>query len=102
MSSSICSTQNRLPRSARVLIQLALLVVVSITTSVIAYGQSETSTSVRAETKPAEKTDANSSADKTNQPKEAKPPFTLSVTEDQIIGITLKAQDATVKEIAAE
>lgn len=29
-------------------------------------------------------------------------PFTLSVTNDQVIGITLKAQDARLKEIAAE
>ena len=29
-------------------------------------------------------------------------PFTLSVTTDQVIGITLKAQDARLKEIAAE
>jgi len=102
MSGSICGTQNRLPLSSRVFIKLALILVVSIATSVVVYGQSETSTSVGAETKAAEKVDVNPNADKTNQPKETKPSFTLSVTEDQIIGITLKARDATVKEIAAE
>ena len=102
MSGSICGTQNRLPLSSRVFIKLALILVVSIATSIVVYGQSETSTSVGAETKAAEKVDVNPNADKTNQPKETKPSFTLSVTEDQIIGITLKARDATVKEIAAE
>ena len=38
----------------------------------------------------------------TEQPKESKPPFTLRVTNDQIIGISLKAQDVKLKEIAAE
>ena len=37
-----------------------------------------------------------------SQPKESKAPFTLRVTNDQIIGISLKAQDVKLKEIAAE
>ena len=94
--------QNRLPLSSRIFIQLALIIVVPVTAAMVVYGQSETSTSARGENKSAEKTDANNNADKPAQPKETKPAFTLSVTEDQIIGITLKARDATVKEIAAE
>jgi len=65
-----------------------------------AFGQSETSTSARPEIKPSEKTESNNASNQPN--KDTKPPFTLRVTEDQIIGVTLKAQDATVKEIAAE
>jgi len=34
--------------------------------------------------------------------KQKKPPFTLRVTNDQIIGISLKAQDVKLKEIASE
>lgn len=95
--------QNRLPFSSPVFIQLALILVVTTATCIVAYGQSETSPSAPAENKSAEKTDAiNNTTDKPGQPKETKPAFTLTVTEDQIIGITLKAQDATVKEIAAE
>jgi hypothetical protein len=36
------------------------------------------------------------------QPKEPKLPFTLRVTNDQIIGISLKAEDVKLKDIAAE
>src|SRR2546421_1125800 len=36
------------------------------------------------------------------QAKESKPPFTLRITNDQIIGISLKAQDIKLKDIAAE
>lgn len=36
------------------------------------------------------------------RPAESKQPFTLRVTNDQIIGISLKAQDVKLKEIAAE
>ncbi len=42
------------------------------------------------------------SARSDEQPKESKPPFTLRVTNDQIIGISLKAQDVKLKEIATE
>ena len=97
-----CCTKNGFPLSSRVFTHIAITLVITIATCVIAVGQTETSTSARTEIKP-EKTDANTNgADKTGQPKETKPPFTLTVTEDQIIGISLKAQDATVKEIAAE
>src|SRR5207237_7556443 len=37
-----------------------------------------------------------------DQPKESKLPFTLRITNDQIIGISLKAQDVKLKDIAAE
>ena len=36
------------------------------------------------------------------QTKEAKVPFTLRITNDQIIGISLKAQDVKLKEVASE
>ena len=88
--------------SSRVFAQLALMLVVTIAAAIVGFSQTETPASARTNTQ-AEKADANRNADKTGQPnKETKPPFTLSVTEDQIIGISLKAQDATVKEIAAE
>lgn len=100
---SVC-TKKGFPWSARVFRQLALMLVVTIGACSVAFSQTETSTSARTETKPAEKAEPNNSeANKTGQPsKETKPPFTLRVTEDQIIGISLKAQDATVKDIAAE
>jgi hypothetical protein len=87
----------------RVFVELTLSVVVIAAAS--AMGSSQTASSVPAatETKPVEKIESNNAPNQSGQPsKDAKPPFTLSVTEDQIIGITLKAQDATVKEIAAE
>jgi|SRR5690349_1837816 len=96
----ICCTKNSLFLSSRVFIKLALTIIAAVAMCVVAPGQSETSTSARPETKPSEKTESNNAP---SQPKkDTKPPFTLRVTEDQIIGITLKAQDATVKEIAAE
>jgi type II secretory pathway component GspD/PulD (secretin) len=72
--------------------------------SVSAVGFGQTDTSPRTETKPAAKTDANKpEPGKTETAaKDAKRTFTLTITDDQIIGISLKAQDATVKEIAAE
>jgi hypothetical protein len=89
--------------SLRVFIELMLSVVVLTAASVIGLGQTASSAPVATETKPAEKTESIGAPNQSGQPnKNAKPPFTLSVTEDQIIGITLKAQDATVKEIAAE
>jgi hypothetical protein len=102
MSELIGCKQNRIPFSSRVFIQLALILVVTTAMCIVADGQSETSPSAPAENKSAEKTDANNNADKPGQPKETKPPVTVTVTEDQIIGISLKAHDATVKEIAAE
>ena len=99
----IYCTNNGLPLSSRVFIRFALTFVVTVATCVVAFGQSESSTSARTETKASEKTDTNNAPNRSGQPnKDTKPPFTLTVTEDQIIGITLKAQDATVKEIAAE
>ncbi len=95
--------ENNFFLSLRVFVELTLSVVVIVATSVIGSSQTATSAPAGTETKPAEKTASNNAPNQTGQPsKNAKAPFTLSVTEDQIIGITLKAQDATVKEIAAE
>jgi hypothetical protein len=88
--------------SLRVFVELTLSVVVIAAASVVGFSQTS-SAAAGTETKPVEKTESNNAPNQSGQPhKDAKPPFTLSVTEDQIIGITLKAQDATVKEIAAE
>jgi type II secretory pathway component GspD/PulD (secretin) len=88
--------------SLRVFVQLTLSVVVMAAASVIGLSQTASSTSAGTETKPVEKSESNTPNQSGQPNKETKPPFTLRVTEDQIIGITLKAQDATVKEIAAE
>ncbi len=89
--------------SLPVFVELTLSVVVIAAASVVGLSQTASSAAAGTETKPVEKTESNNAPNQSGQPpKEAKPPFTLSVTEDQIIGITLKAQDATVKEIAAE
>ena len=98
----ICCNKNGFPLSSRVFTQLALTLVIMIAAVVVGFSQTATPSSAPTETQ-AEKADAKANADKPGQPnKETKPPFTLRVTEDQIIGISLKAQDATVKEIAAE
>lgn len=103
MFRSKCLIEKKLFLSLRVFVQLTLSVVVMAAASVIGLGQTASSAPAGTETKPVEKTEANKAPNQSGQPtKDAKPPFTLSVTEDQIIGITLKAQDATVKEIAAE
>jgi hypothetical protein len=97
-----CFNKNGFPLSSRVFIQLALTLVVMIAAGVAGFSQTETPPSAHTDT-PAEKPDAKGNADKPGQPnKETKPPFTLRVTEDQIIGVSLKAQDATVKDIATE
>jgi hypothetical protein len=91
------------PSSARSFIRLALTLIMAISAGSLAFSQTETTGSARTETKAPEKTDPNTETNKTGQPaKETKPPFTLRVTQDQIIGISLKAQDATVKEIVTE
>jgi hypothetical protein len=73
------------------LLHLALPIVIGISAASAVICQ-EPAASPRAETAAGEgKTD-----------KAQKPPFTLSITTDQVIGITLKAQDARLKEIAAE
>ena len=98
-----CCTKKGFPLSSRVFIRIAFTLVIAIATCVIAVGQTETSTSAQTETKSPTKTEANTSGtDKTVQPNKETKPFTLTVTQDQIIGISLKAQDATVKEIAVE
>ena len=56
---------------------------------------------VSAQTEKQATTAVQPAANKT-QPTESKQPFTLRVTNDQIIGISLKAQDVKLKEIAAE
>jgi len=85
-------------------VPLQLAITVAVMLSVSAVGFAQTDTSPRTETKPAAKTEANKSEPGKTEPaaKDAKRTFTLTVTDDQIIGISLKAQDATVKEIAAE
>lgn len=89
--------------SVRFFVELTLSVVILATATIIGFSQTAGSPSARTETKPEEKTEANNAPNQSGQPnKETKPPFTLSVTEDQIIGVSLKAHDATVKEIAAE
>lgn len=95
------SIKNKFPLSV-IPLKLGLSVTVMLGLSVVGFGQTDTST--RTETKPAAKTDANKSEPGKTEPaaKDAKRAFTLTVTDDQIIGISLKAQDATVKEIAAE
>ena len=103
MFKSNCFIRSKFPLSLGVSVQVALSVIVIAAGSVIGFSQTASSAPASTETKPAEKTEANNAPNQSGQPnKDAKPPFTLSVTEDQIIGITLKAQDATVKEIAAE
>ena len=87
-------------RSFRTFVELTLSTVVLVAGSIVSVSQTPTS---RTETKPEEKTETSNASSQTGQPnKETKPPFTLSITEDQIVGITIKAHDATVKEIAAE
>ena len=83
--------------------ELTLLAVVLVTATIVGSAQTAGSSSARTEAKPEEKTEVGIASNQNGKPnKETKPPFTLSVTEDQIIGVTLKAQDAPVKEIAAE
>lgn len=95
--------ENKFSLSLRVFVELTLSVVVIAAASAIGFSQTASSAPAGTETKPVEKTESNNAPNQTGQPnKDAKRPFTLRVTEDQIIGITLKAQDATVKEIAAE
>jgi hypothetical protein len=88
--------------SLRLFVELTLSVILIVAASTIGFAQTASPVPPGIETKP-EKTESNNVPNQNGHPnKEVKPPFTLSVTEDQIIGITLKAQDATVKEIAAE
>jgi len=84
------SKQNNSPLfTIQTLLRLALPIVLGISAASAVICQ-EPAASPRTETAGEEKV--------------AKPqkPFTLSVTTDQVIGITLKAQDARLKEIAAE
>ncbi len=98
----IRSIKKKSPLSARAYLQLAISLAVMFGVSVVVFGQP--GVSARTEAKPAPKTDASKpEPGKVEQPaKDPKQTFTLHVTEDQIIGISLKAQDATVKDIAAE
>jgi hypothetical protein len=72
------------------LLRLALPIVIGVSAASAVICQ-EPAASPRTETAGEVKTD-----------KAQKPPFTLSITNDQVIGLTLKAQDARLKEIAAE
>jgi len=75
----------------RKLFQLVLLATISLTALSGALGQT-------ADPKPAPAPET-----KPEQPaKEPKLPFTLKITNDQIIGISLKAQDIKLKDIATE
>jgi hypothetical protein len=95
-----CCLKNGFPLSARLFPQVALTLAVMITAAAVGFSQTG-SGAATPQPKPAETTD--SDPVKPNQPnKDSKPAFTLTVTEDQIIGISLKAKDVTVKEIAAE
>jgi len=102
MSRFTSSIKNQFPWSARPFLQLALAVVFMICAGVAVFGQTEVS--AQTDTKPAPKAGADKpEPSKPEQPtKEAKQTFTLSVTEDQIVGISLKAKDTPVREIAAE
>ncbi|HEY8205475.1 MAG TPA: hypothetical protein VIF81_12155 [Pyrinomonadaceae bacterium] len=82
--------------------RLAVAIAVVVTLAAVVAGQTEPSVSASTNTKTEAKTDK-TNGNKSEQPaKESKPPFTLSVTDDQIIGISLKARDASLKDIAAE
>ena len=81
------------------LLRLALPVVIGISAAnaVICQSQPEPAASPRTSST------ANAADEKPEQPdKERKPPFTLSVTTDHVIGISLKAKEIKLKEIAAE
>lgn len=71
------------------LLHLAVPIVIGISAAGAVIAQ-EPAASPRTETAGEAKTD------------KAQKPFTLSITTDQVIGITLKAHDARLKEIAAE
>lgn len=75
--------------SVQTLLHLALPIVIGISAAGAVIAQ-EPAAAPRTETAGEAKTD------------KAQRPFTLSITTDQVIGITLKAQDARLKEIAAE
>jgi len=88
--------------SLRVFVELTLSIVLIAAASAMGFSQTASSVPASTETKPVEKTESNNLPANGQPNKDIKLRFTLSVTEDQIIGITLKAQDATVKEIAAD
>ena len=102
MLSSTKFVQNRFPFVSMLFIRLAVAIAVVVTLAAVVAGQTEPSVSASTNTKTEAKTDK-TNGNKSEQPaKESKPPFTLSVTDDQIIGISLKARDASLKDIAAE
>ena len=74
-----------------ILLRLALPIVIGISAAGAAIGQTEPAAAPRPASSPAEE-----------KPKAQKLPFTIRVTNDQIIGISLKAQDVKLKEIASE
>lgn len=102
MFRSNCPVSRKFSLCLRLFVEVTLSLVILASATVVGFGQTASSSSA-GETKPEEKTETNSAPNQSGQPnKETKPPFTLRVTEDQIIGVTLKAHDATVKDIAAE
>lgn len=103
MLSSTRFTQNNFPRFSVFFMRIALMIAMIVTLAVAVSAQTDLSSAPRTDTKGEAKTDPKTDGNKPAQPaKESKKPFTLSVTDDQIIGISLKAQDASVKDIAAE
>jgi hypothetical protein len=102
MLSSTKFVQIKFPFVSKLFIRLAVAIAVVVTLAAVVAGQTEPSVSASTNTKTEAKTDK-TNGNKSEQPaKESKPPFTLSVTDDQIIGISLKARDASLKDIAAE
>lgn len=78
------------PSITRVASRFTLIVLVAFFAFAVTTAQTEQSSDAAAPSAPKP------------QAKESKVPFTLRVTNDQIIGISLKAQDVKLKEIAAE
>jgi hypothetical protein len=79
----------------RSLLRLALPIAFTLFTAAVVFSQTESpSSNPTAPNKPDQS--------EKSQPGKPKLPFTLRVTDDQIIGISLKAQDVKLKEITTE
>jgi hypothetical protein len=78
-------------------LRLALLLAVSIATHVLVAAQNEAKPNEA--TKP---TPAREEAARASDNKDSKLPFTLRVTDDQVLGISLKAKEVRLAEIAPE
>jgi hypothetical protein len=95
MTSSKTSTgwDKSFHNTLRRLLRLALPAAIGLAAASAVICQTETAPAPAPAQRPAETSEP---------PKEQKPPFTLTVTNDQIIGISLKAHEAKLKEIASE